>query len=86
VLKSGSHPVDLALGSTVPCSYIAPLRDEFADLCSYFMGPVPTDIKPLILTTAINEDDSTASQALAKSAAKYFELDPAIREAGLLIA
>jgi serine/threonine-protein kinase HipA len=38
---------------------------------------MPTDIKPRILATAINEDDSTASLALAKSAPKYFELDPA---------
>jgi serine/threonine-protein kinase HipA len=35
---------------------------------------VPTDIKPGILTTAINEDDGTASLALAKDVAKYFEL------------
>ena len=44
---------------------------------AYDPNPVPTDIKPRILTTAINEDDSTASLALAKSTPKYFELDPA---------
>ncbi len=32
---------------------------------AYDLNPVPTDIKPRILTTAINEDDNTASLALA---------------------
>ena len=41
---------------------------------AYDLNPVPTDIKPRILTTAINEDDGTASLDLAKSVAKYFEL------------
>lgn len=44
---------------------------------AYDLNPVPTDIKPRILTTAINEDDGTASLALAMSVAKYFELDSA---------
>jgi serine/threonine-protein kinase HipA len=44
---------------------------------AYDLNPVPTDIKPRILTTAINEDDSTASLTLAMSVAKYFELDTA---------
>jgi len=44
---------------------------------AYDLNPVPTDIKPHILTTAINEDDGTASLALAMSVAKYFELDTA---------
>ncbi len=44
---------------------------------AYDLNPVPTDIKPRILTTAINEDDSTASLALAMSVAEYFELDAA---------
>ena len=44
---------------------------------AYDLNPVPTDIKPRILTTAINEDDSTASLALAKDVARYFELDTA---------
>jgi serine/threonine-protein kinase HipA len=36
---------------------------------------VPTDIKPRILSTAIDEDDNTASLALAIEVAGYFELD-----------
>jgi len=44
---------------------------------AYDLNPVPTDIKPRILTTAINEDDGTASLTLAKFVAKYFELDGA---------
>ncbi len=42
---------------------------------AYDMNPVPTDIKPRILSTAINEDDNTASLALALEVAGYFELD-----------
>lgn len=42
---------------------------------AYDLNPVPTEMKPRILTTAINEDDGTASLALALSVAKYFELD-----------
>ena len=41
---------------------------------AYDLNPVPTDVKPRILTTAINEDDGTASLALAMSVAEYFEL------------
>ena len=44
---------------------------------AYDLNPVPTDIKPRILTTAINEDDSTASLALAMDVARYFELNAA---------
>src|SRR5580658_103515 len=44
---------------------------------AYDLNPVPTDIKPRILTMAINEDDGTASLALAMAVAKYFELDAA---------
>ena len=36
---------------------------------------MPTDIKPRILSTAINEDDNTASLALAVEVAGYFDLD-----------
>ena len=36
---------------------------------------MPTDIKPRILSTAINEDDNTASLALAMEVAGYFDLD-----------
>jgi serine/threonine-protein kinase HipA len=42
---------------------------------AYDLNPVPTDIKPRILTTAITEDDNTASIALAMEVAPYFELD-----------
>lgn len=42
---------------------------------AYDLNPVPIDIKPRILTTAINEDDDTASLDLAMSVADYFELD-----------
>lgn len=42
---------------------------------AYDLNPVPTDIKPRTLTTAINEDDNTASLALAMEVAGYFELD-----------
>jgi serine/threonine-protein kinase HipA len=42
---------------------------------AYDLNPVPVDIKPRILTTAINEDDNTASLALAFEVAGYFELD-----------
>ena len=42
---------------------------------AYDLNPVPTDIKPRILSTAINEDDNTASLALAREVAGYFELD-----------
>jgi serine/threonine-protein kinase HipA len=44
---------------------------------AYDLNPVPTDVKPRILTTAINEDDGTASLALAIEAARYFGLDGA---------
>lgn len=42
---------------------------------AYDLNPVPVDIKPRILTTAINEDDGTASLDLAMSVAGYFELE-----------
>src|ERR1700686_899302 len=42
---------------------------------AYDLNPVPTDIKPRILSTAINEDDNTASLALAMEVAGYFEMD-----------
>ncbi|MFN8582497.1 MAG: hypothetical protein U0163_16170 [Gemmatimonadaceae bacterium] len=35
---------------------------------------MPVDIKPRVLTTAINEDDVTASLDLAFQVAPYFEL------------
>ena len=42
---------------------------------AYDLNPVPVDVKPRILTTAINEDDNTASLDVAMSVAAYFELD-----------
>ena len=42
---------------------------------AYDLNPVPVDIKPRILTTAINEDDGTASLDLAMTVADYFGLD-----------
>jgi serine/threonine-protein kinase HipA len=42
---------------------------------AYDLNPVPIDIKPRILTTAINEDDGTASLGLAMEVAGYFELN-----------
>lgn len=42
---------------------------------AYDLNPVPVEIKPRILTTAINEDDNTASFELALSVADYFALD-----------
>lgn len=44
---------------------------------AYDLNPVPTDVKPRVLSTNINEDDGTASLTLAMSVAKYFELEPA---------
>ncbi len=44
---------------------------------AYDLNPVPVDVKPRILTTAINEDDNTASLALAMEVAPYFDLEPA---------
>jgi serine/threonine-protein kinase HipA len=41
---------------------------------AYDLNPVPVDIKPRVLTTAINEDDTTASLDLAFQVASYFEL------------
>jgi serine/threonine-protein kinase HipA len=44
---------------------------------AYDLNPVPTDVKPRILTTAINEDDGTASLELAMNVAAYFDVDAA---------
>jgi serine/threonine-protein kinase HipA len=41
---------------------------------AYDLNPVPADIKPRVLTTAIDLDDSTASLELAMGVAPYFEL------------
>jgi serine/threonine-protein kinase HipA len=42
---------------------------------AYDLNPVPTDIKPRVLTTAIDLDDGSASLDLALSVVGYFELD-----------
>ncbi|MPZ16408.1 MAG: type II toxin-antitoxin system HipA family toxin [Luteitalea sp.] len=42
---------------------------------AYDLNPVPVDIKPRLLTTAIDLEDGTASLGLARSVAPYFELD-----------
>jgi len=42
---------------------------------AYDLNPVPTDIKPRVLSTAINEADNTASLAVAMAVAGYFEVD-----------
>lgn len=42
---------------------------------AYDLNPVPVDIKPRILATAIDEGDGTASLDLAMSVADYFELE-----------
>jgi len=41
---------------------------------AYDLNPMPTDIKPRILTTAIDLEDTTASLKLALAVASYFEL------------
>ncbi|MGH7814648.1 MAG: type II toxin-antitoxin system HipA family toxin [Candidatus Binataceae bacterium] len=41
---------------------------------AYDLNPVPIDIKPRVLTTAIDLDDGTASLKLALEVASYFEL------------
>jgi serine/threonine-protein kinase HipA len=42
---------------------------------AYDLNPVPLDIRPRILTTAIDLEDGTASLDLAFEVAPYFELD-----------
>lgn len=42
---------------------------------AYDLNPTPTDVKPRILTTAINEDDTTASLSTAMEVAGYFGLE-----------
>lgn len=44
---------------------------------AYDLNPVPTDLKPRILSTSIDLDDATASMKLAFSVASYFGLDTA---------
>lgn len=44
---------------------------------AYDLNPVPADIKPRVLATAITEDDTTASLDLAFDVAGYFEISEA---------
>jgi len=44
---------------------------------AYDPNLVPTDIKPRILATEVNEDDNRASLALALQVAGHFDLDAA---------
>lgn len=48
---------------------------------AYDLNPVPTDIKPRVLTTAIDLDDATASLERALEVAEYFEIDAATANA-----
>jgi serine/threonine-protein kinase HipA len=42
---------------------------------AYDLNPTPVDIKPRILSTAIDEEDTRASLKLAFSVIDYFELE-----------
>jgi serine/threonine-protein kinase HipA len=42
---------------------------------AYDLNPIPVDIKPRVLATAIDLEDATASLELAFSVAEYFGLD-----------
>lgn len=42
--------------------------------CAYDLNPTPVDVKPRVLSSAINEEDQTASLELALSVAEYFDL------------
>jgi serine/threonine-protein kinase HipA len=44
---------------------------------AYDLNPVPTEIKPRVLTLAINEEDTTASLSVAMEVAGYFDLEEA---------
>lgn len=57
---------------------------------AFDLNPVPTDIKPRVLSTAITHDDPTASVDLAMEVAEYFRLSPRqakdiAREVGLAV-
>ena len=58
---------------------------------AYDLNPVPVDIKPRILTTAIDEGDGTASLDLALATAAHYKLKPEMarrimREVGAAVA
>ena len=48
---------------------------------AYDLNPMPPDVAPRILRTAIHPDDATASLELALEAAPYFDLDAASAQA-----
>jgi serine/threonine-protein kinase HipA len=48
---------------------------------AYDLNPVPADIGPRVLATAITEDDATASVDLAREVAGYFEISDACARA-----
>ena len=52
--------------------YVGP--DGWRLSTAYDLNPVPTDIKPRVLSTAIDLEDTTASLDLAMSVADYFEI------------
>ena len=49
--------------------------DGWALSPAYDLNPVPVDVKPRVLSTAIHPQDATASMELALAAAPYFDLD-----------
>jgi serine/threonine-protein kinase HipA len=58
---------------------------------AYDLNPKPVDIKPRILTTAIDEEDGTASLDLALATAAHYKLKPEMarrimREVGAAVA
>ena len=55
--------------------------DGWALSPAYDLNPVPTDVKPRILSTSLMPDDATASLDLALEAAPYFQLDVAAARA-----
>lgn len=57
---------------------------------AYDLNPVPLDIKPRVLTTAIDEDDGTASLDLALATAAHYKVKPdraraIVREVGVAV-
>jgi serine/threonine-protein kinase HipA len=42
---------------------------------AFDLNPMPIDVKPRVLSTAIDEEEQTASVELALSVAAYFDLD-----------
>ena len=58
---------------------------------AFDLNPVPVDVKPRVLSTAVDIENATASLDLALSVAEYFELKPSeakqvAAEVGLAVA